>query len=189
MSVGYKPPKFDIFDGKGDPHMHLRAYCDKLDSVWRNEKLRMEFFIRSLSGEALAWYTRQDPRKWRDWQEMVEDFTNCIRFNTEITADKFLLANIQKKQSENFQEYARRWRTEVARVQPPLDESELSKDFIRAQEGVYFDKMMSIMGQKFAKLVKMVEFIEEGVKCGKIQSMFALQVASRAIQSGSISGI
>ncbi|KAG5576044.1 hypothetical protein H5410_056178 [Solanum commersonii] len=30
MSVGCKPPKFDMFDEKGDPHAHLRAYCDKL---------------------------------------------------------------------------------------------------------------------------------------------------------------
>ncbi|KAG5600627.1 hypothetical protein H5410_031997 [Solanum commersonii] len=61
--------------------------------------------------------------------------------------------------------------------------------FIRAQEGIYFDKMMSIMGQKFAELVKMGDFIEEGVKSGKIQSMVALQAASRAIQLGSIGDI
>ncbi|XP_055800430.1 uncharacterized protein LOC129869872 [Solanum dulcamara] len=189
MPVGYKPPKFDIFDGKSDPHTHLRAYCDKLVGVGRNEKLRMKLFIRSLSGEALTWYTRQDPRKWYNWQEMAEDFMNCFRFNTEITADRFSLANIQKKPSEDFQEYARRWRTEAARVQPPLDESELSKYFIRAQEGIYFDKMMSMMGQKFAELVKMGDFIEEGIKSGKIQSMAALQAASKAIQSGSIGGI
>ncbi|KAG5595599.1 hypothetical protein H5410_036831 [Solanum commersonii] len=48
--------------------------------------------------------------------------------------------------------------------------------------------MMSMMGQKFAELVKMGDFIEEGVKSGKIQSMVALQAASRAIQSGSIGG-
>ncbi|KAK4730139.1 hypothetical protein R3W88_023127 [Solanum pinnatisectum] len=130
MPIGYKPPKFDMFDGKGDPHTHLRAYCDKLVGVGRNEKLRMKLFIRSLSREALTWYTRQDPRKWRDLQEMAEDFMNRFRFNTEIIADNFSLTNIQIKPSENFQEYVRRWRTEAARVQPPLDESELSKYFI-----------------------------------------------------------
>ena len=93
---------FDMFDGKGDPHAHLRAYCDKLVSVGRNEKLRMKFFIRSLFGEALTWYSRQDPRKWADWQEMAEDFMTRCRFNTEITTDRFSLANIQKKPSENF---------------------------------------------------------------------------------------
>ncbi|KAH0669354.1 hypothetical protein KY289_023847 [Solanum tuberosum] len=101
----------------------LCIYPD-IDMPIGNEKLSMKLFIRSLSGEALTKYTRQDPRKWRDWQEMAEDFMNHFSFNIEITADRFSLANIQKKPSENFQEYARRWRTEAARVQPPLDESE-----------------------------------------------------------------
>ncbi|KAH0698507.1 hypothetical protein KY284_012722 [Solanum tuberosum] len=61
------------------------------------------------------------------------------------------------------------WRTEAARVQPPLDESELSKYLF--------------------ELKKMGDFIEEGVKCGKIQSIVALQATSRAIQSGSIGSI
>ncbi|KAG5586649.1 hypothetical protein H5410_047083 [Solanum commersonii] len=54
MPVEYKQPKFDSFDGKGDPRTHLGAYCDKLVSVGRNEKLRMKLFIQSLSGAALA---------------------------------------------------------------------------------------------------------------------------------------
>lgn len=31
--VGYKPSKFDMFYGTGDPHAHLRAYCNKLVGV------------------------------------------------------------------------------------------------------------------------------------------------------------
>ncbi|XP_060208582.1 uncharacterized protein LOC132635979 isoform X1 [Lycium barbarum] len=181
MPVGYKPPKFDIFDGTGDPHAHLRAYCDKLVGVGRNEKLRMKLFIRSLSGEALTWYTHQDPRKWSDWQDMAGDFMNRFGFNTEITPDRFSLSNIQKKATESFQDYARRWRIEDAQVMPPLDESELSKYFIRAQEGIYLEKMMGSMGQKFADLVKMGDFLEEGIKSGKIQSTATLQAASKAI--------
>ncbi|KAK4706356.1 hypothetical protein R3W88_034085 [Solanum pinnatisectum] len=66
LPVGYKLPKFDIFNGIGDPHTHLRAYCDKLVGVGRDERVRVKLFIRSLSGEALAWYTQQDLHKWRD---------------------------------------------------------------------------------------------------------------------------
>nr|XP_016460483.1 PREDICTED: uncharacterized protein LOC107783966 [Nicotiana tabacum] len=54
MTIGYKPPKFDIFDRMGDPQAHLRAYCDKLVRVSRNEKLRMKLLIRSLTREALT---------------------------------------------------------------------------------------------------------------------------------------
>ncbi|KAM3281285.1 hypothetical protein P3S67_028306 [Capsicum chacoense] len=90
---------------------------------------------------------------------MDEDFMSNFKFNTEIVPDRFSLANIQKKPSELFQEYAWCWRTEAARIQPPLDESELFKYFIRSQEGVYFDKMMAMMVQKFAELVKMGDLI------------------------------
>nr|XP_016442431.1 PREDICTED: uncharacterized protein LOC107767846 [Nicotiana tabacum] len=114
----YKPPKFDIFGRTGDPHAHLRVYCDKLAIVGRNEKLRMKLFIRSLMGEALTWYTRQDPRNWRTWQDMAKDIMNHFRFNTEITSDRFALVNLQKKPSESFQ--------------PLLDDIELTKYFIRA---------------------------------------------------------
>nr|XP_033508510.1 uncharacterized protein LOC117273450 [Nicotiana tomentosiformis] len=137
MPTRYKLPKFDIFDGTGDPHAHLRAYCDKLVRAGRTEKLRMKLFIRSLTGE--------------------------------------------KKPSESFQEYARRWRSEAARAQPPLDDSELNKYFIIAKEGVYFDKIMGMMGQKFPELVKMGDVLEKGIKYGKVQSMVALQAASKAI--------
>ncbi|XP_070039434.1 uncharacterized protein [Nicotiana tomentosiformis] len=108
MPIGYKPLKFDIFDGRGDPHAHLRAYCDKLVGVRKNEKLRMKLFIRSLTRDALTWVA---------------------------------LVNLQKKPSESFQEYARQWRSEAARAQPLLHDSELTKYFIRAQEGIYFEKI------------------------------------------------
>ncbi|XP_070039412.1 uncharacterized protein [Nicotiana tomentosiformis] len=117
---------------------------------------------------------------------MAEDFINCFRLNTEITPDRFALVNLQKKSSESSQEYARRWRSEAARAQPPLDDSELTKYFIKASEGIYFEKMMGMMGQKFPELVKMGDFLEEGIKSGKVQSMAALQATNKAIQSGSI---
>ncbi|XP_070036748.1 uncharacterized protein [Nicotiana tomentosiformis] len=101
MPIGYKRPKFDIFDGMGDPHAYLRAYCYKLVGVGRNEKLIMKLFIWSLTGEALYWYTRQDTRNWREWKDIAEDFMNRFRFNKEITPDRFALVNLQKKPSES----------------------------------------------------------------------------------------
>nr|XP_033516537.1 uncharacterized protein LOC117280880 [Nicotiana tomentosiformis] len=139
MPAVYKPPKFDIFNGTGDPRANSRAYCDKLVGVGRNEKLRIKLFIRSLTGETLIWYIRQVPRNWREWQDMAEDFMNRFRFNTEITPDMFVLVNLQKKLSESFQEYACHWRLEASRTQSPLDDNELTKYFIRAQEGIYFE--------------------------------------------------
>ncbi|XP_070032017.1 uncharacterized protein [Nicotiana tomentosiformis] len=112
---------------------------------------------------------------------MAEDIMNRFRFNTKITPDQFTLVNLQKKPSESFQEYARWWKIEAARTQQPIDDNELTEYFIRAQEGIYFENMMGMMGQKFPELVKMGDFLEEGIKSDKVQSMAALQAASKAI--------
>ena len=62
---GYKPPKFELYNGTGDPKAHLRMYCDKLAGVGRDERIRMKMFMRSLIGEALTWYIDHDARKWK----------------------------------------------------------------------------------------------------------------------------
>lgn len=46
--------------------------------------------------------------------------------------------------------------------------------FIQSQKGVYFDKMMSLMGQKFVELIKMRDLILESIKSGNIKSMVSL---------------
>ncbi|KAG5622809.1 hypothetical protein H5410_008027 [Solanum commersonii] len=94
--VGYKLPKFDTFNGIGDPHTHLRVYCDKLVGVGRNERVRMKLFIRSLSSEALAC-------------DMAQDFMDRFKFNTDIIPDRFHLIKLKKKSTETFREYALRW--------------------------------------------------------------------------------
>lgn len=33
LAEGYKPPKFDLFNGIGDPKAHLCMQCDKLAGV------------------------------------------------------------------------------------------------------------------------------------------------------------
>lgn len=95
---------------------------------------------------------------------MPEDFTNHFRLNNKITPYRLALVNLYKKPFELFQEYARRWRLEAARTQPPLVDNKLTKYFIWDQEGIYFEKMMGTMGQKFPKLVKMGNFLEEVIK-------------------------
>ncbi|XP_047257669.1 uncharacterized protein LOC124889738 [Capsicum annuum] len=163
LPVGYKPPKFDLFNRFSDLHAHLRDYYDKLVGVGRNKMIRMKLFIRSLSGEALAW------------------------FNTEITPVRFYLAKLKKKSTETFSQYALHWRVEAARVQPPMSESEMISTFIECQDNsLYYDKMITMMGQKLMKVVGIREILEDGIKSGRIQDYTSLQAASKAIQYGFI---
>jgi len=44
LSEGFKIPKFDTFGRVGRPMAHLRAYCDQLVGVGRDEVLLMRIF-------------------------------------------------------------------------------------------------------------------------------------------------
>ncbi|XP_070055005.1 uncharacterized protein [Nicotiana tomentosiformis] len=116
LSEGYKPPKFEMFDGTGDPKVHLRMYCDKLVGVGKDERIRMKLFIRSLTGDALSWYISQNLKKWVNW-----------------------IQNLKKKPTETFCEYATRWRSEAAKVRPAFEEEQLNKFFVRAQDPQYYE--------------------------------------------------
>ena len=64
------------------------------------------------------------------------------------------------------------WRKEAARVQPPMSEKKITRVFVHIQEPEYYDRVMLLIGEKFARIVKVGETIEDGLRTGKI-SLFA----------------
>ncbi|XP_070045994.1 uncharacterized protein [Nicotiana tomentosiformis] len=159
LPEGYKPPKFEIFDGTGDPKVHLRKYCDKLIGVGKDDRIRMKLFMRSLTGDALSWYISQNPKKW----------------------------NLKKKLTETFHEYATRWRSEAAKVRPAMEEEQINKFFVRAQDPQYYKRLMVIENHKFSDIIKLGERIEDGIKGGMVTNFKALQATNKALQLGGIS--
>ncbi|XP_070050837.1 uncharacterized protein [Nicotiana tomentosiformis] len=111
LPKGYKPPKFEMFDGTRD---------------------------------TLSWYISQDPKKWVSWVSMASDFMDRFRFNTENAPDVFYIQNLKKKPIETFRECATRWRSEAAKVRPALEEEQMNKLFVRAQDLQYYEWLMVI---------------------------------------------
>ena len=66
--------------------------------------------------------------------------------NIEDALDCYYLEKIKQKSIENYREYALRWRKEVAKVQPPMYECEITETFIRTQEPEYYERMLCMMG-------------------------------------------
>ncbi|XP_070036026.1 uncharacterized protein [Nicotiana tomentosiformis] len=187
LPEGYKPPKFEMFDETGDPKVHLRTYYDKLVGVGKDKRIRMKLFMRSLTGDALSWYIGQNPKKWINWVSMASDFMDRFRFNLENAPDVFYIQNLKKKPTETFREYATRWRSEAAKVRPALEEEQMNKFFVRAQDPQYYERLMVIENHKFSDIIKLGEIIEEGIKSGMVANFEALQATNKALQSGGIS--
>ena len=74
LHEGFKISKFDTFGGVGNPMAHLRAYCDQLIRVGRDEALLMRLFSRSLCEKALEWFTSHETRQWTSWNALAKEF-------------------------------------------------------------------------------------------------------------------
>nr|XP_033515082.1 uncharacterized protein LOC117279642 [Nicotiana tomentosiformis] len=154
LEQGYKPPKFEMFDGTGDSKVHLRTYCDKLVGVGKDKRIHMKLFMRSLSGDALSGYISQNPKKWICWVSMESNFMDRFRFNTENAPDVLYIKNLKKKPTETFHEYATRWRSKATKVRPELEEEQMNKFFVRALDLQYYENLMVIENQKFSDIIK-----------------------------------
>ncbi|XP_070030216.1 uncharacterized protein [Nicotiana sylvestris] len=164
LPKGYEPPKFKMLDGIGDPKVHLRTYYDKLVGVGKDERIRMKLFMRSLTGDAMSWYISQNTKKWANWVSMALEFKDQFRFNTENALDVFYIQNLKKKLTKTFCDYATRWRLEAAKVRPALEEEQMNKFFVRAQDPQYYERLMVLENHKFSDIIKLEERIEEGIK-------------------------
>ncbi|KAM3303907.1 hypothetical protein P3S67_014938 [Capsicum chacoense] len=60
LPMGFKTPKFDKYEGNGDPIAHLRCYCNQLRGAGGKEELLMSYFGESLSSLTSEWLVDQD---------------------------------------------------------------------------------------------------------------------------------
>ncbi|XP_070019260.1 uncharacterized protein [Nicotiana sylvestris] len=184
LSVGFKMPKFDLYDGHSDPMAHLRGFCSKMRGAGRKDELLMAYFNQSLSGSVLEWYTRQDHGRWYTWDDLAQAFACHFQYNLEIILDRLYLTKIEKKPGESFREYDFRWREQAAKVDPPMKESEMVDYFQQALEPTYFGYLVSAIGKSFNGVVKMGAMVEEGLKSNKIMSYLTIKATTEAIQNG-----
>ncbi|XP_070054955.1 uncharacterized protein [Nicotiana tomentosiformis] len=178
-------PKFEKYDGHGDPIAHLKRYCNQLRGAGGKKELLMDYFGESLTGIASEWYMDQNISHWHIWDDLAQDFVRQFQYNVDIDQDRNFLTNFKKKTVESFHEYAIKWREQAARVKLPMDETEMVNIFLQAQEADYFQNKMSAMGKPFAEAIKVGEMVENGLKTGRIISQSALRATSQAIQNSS----
>ena len=84
---------------------HLRAFCDQLVGVGRDEALLMWIFSRSLCGEALEWFISHETRQWPSWNAFVKDFIDRLAYNVEIVPDRYSLEKMKQKSTEGYREF------------------------------------------------------------------------------------
>ncbi|KAF3633253.1 putative nitrate transporter 1.4-like [Capsicum annuum] len=171
LSLVFKMPKFEKYDGHGNPIAHLRHYFNQLRGAGGKKELLMAYFGESLLGLASKWFVDQDINKWDSWNDLANEFSQQFQDNMELIPDEKSLTNMKKKKS-------------TVRVKPPIKESKMVEVFVQAQDEIYYQHLLSALGKPFIEILKIREMIEDGIKTVRIVSFATLKATTQAIQKG-----
>ncbi|EOY00458.1 Gag-pro-like protein [Theobroma cacao] len=165
----FKVPEFEKYDGTKCPMAHITMYCRKMAAQSHDDKLLIHFFQDSLTGSAARWYVQLDRNRIKTWKDLARAFIAQYKHVAELAPDRLSLQTMEKKQSENFKEYAQRWRDTAAQVQPPLIDKEMTVLFINTLRAPFYERLIGNATKNFADLVLSGEIIEGAIKSGKIE--------------------
>ncbi|KAA0059770.1 retrotransposon gag protein [Cucumis melo var. makuwa] len=76
MPNGYQPPKFQQFDGKGNPKQHVAHFIETCETAGTRGDLLVKQFVRTLKGNAFEWYIDLEPESIDNWEQLERDFLN-----------------------------------------------------------------------------------------------------------------
>ncbi|KAH7842968.1 hypothetical protein Vadar_011166 [Vaccinium darrowii] len=109
MPIGYHPPKFQQFDGKGNPKQHVTHFIETCNNAGTEGDLLVKQFVRSLKGNAFEWYTDLQPESIDSWEQMEREFLNCF-YSTHRTMSMMELTNTNQWKDDPMVDYINSWR-------------------------------------------------------------------------------
>ncbi|KAA0061141.1 ty3-gypsy retrotransposon protein [Cucumis melo var. makuwa] len=108
IPLGYQPPKFQQFDGKGNPKQHIAHFVETCKNAGSRGDQLVRQFVRSLKGNAFEWYTDLEPEVIDSWEQLKIEFLN--RFYSTRRVVMMELTNIEQRKREPVIDYINRWR-------------------------------------------------------------------------------
>ncbi|OMO58134.1 Retrotransposon gag protein [Corchorus capsularis] len=122
MPENYQPPKFQQFDGKGNPRQHVAHFIETCNNAGTYGDLLVKQFVRSLKGNAFDWYTDLDSESIDSWDQLEREFLNRF-FSTRRTISMTELTNTRQRKDEVVIDYINSWRALTLDCKDKLSET------------------------------------------------------------------
>ncbi|PNX82497.1 coatomer subunit zeta-3, partial [Trifolium pratense] len=100
--------------------------------------------------------------------DLGEAFVRQYKYNLDMAPDRDQLRAMAQKDKETFKEYAQRWSEIAAQINPPLEEKEMTKIFLKTLGSFYYERMVVSAPSDFTEMVNMGMRLEEGVREGRL---------------------
>ena len=97
-------PKYEIYDGNGDPHDHVRYFYAISMDFMHEDSYFMRLFPRSLRGKAMKWFTKLTPPP-KTFDELAQCLIQKYSYNIQYHVTMLELCTIEQKMGELFAMY------------------------------------------------------------------------------------
>ncbi|KAI5342009.1 hypothetical protein L3X38_009884 [Prunus dulcis] len=104
MPTGYQPPKFQQFDGKGNPKQHVAHFVETCNNAGTEGDHLVKQFVRSLKRNAFDWYIDLESDSLDSWDQMEREFLNRF-YSTRRTVSMMELTNTKQWKDEPVVDY------------------------------------------------------------------------------------
>ncbi|KAL2487057.1 Retrotrans gag domain-containing protein [Abeliophyllum distichum] len=122
MPLGYQPPKFQCFDGKGNPKQHVAHFIETCNNAGTYNDTMAKQFVRSIRGAAFEWYTDLPAGSIDSWDQLEREFLTRF-YSTRRTVSLPELARTKQSKEELVEEYIERWRNLVLNCKERISEA------------------------------------------------------------------
>ncbi|GAA0155679.1 hypothetical protein LIER_13357 [Lithospermum erythrorhizon] len=107
MPHGYQPPKFQRFNGVGNPKQHITHFVETCNNVGTNRNHMIKQFVLSLKGNAFEWYIELEPATINSWTHLECEFLARF-FITQRTVSMIKLTNARQRIDEPVTDFINR---------------------------------------------------------------------------------
>ncbi|KAL0284731.1 UNVERIFIED_CONTAM: hypothetical protein Sangu_2811700 [Sesamum angustifolium] len=164
MPIGYQPPKFQQFDGKGNPKQHVAHFVETCNNAGTYGDHLVKQFVRSLKGNAFDWYTDLEADSINGWEHLEQEFFNRF-YNTRRTISMVELTNSRQWKEEPVVDYINRWRNLSLNCKDRLSEASAIEICIQGMHWELCYNLQAIKPKTFEELATRAHGIEMSFNC------------------------
>ncbi|KAL0462206.1 UNVERIFIED_CONTAM: hypothetical protein Slati_0108200 [Sesamum latifolium] len=164
MPEKYQPPKFQQFNGHGDPRQHIAHFVETCNNAGTDEDLLVKEFVLSLKDVAFDWYINLEANSIDSWDDLRNKFFNRF-YSARRTVSMIELANQHQGKNESVLDYINNWRNLSLNCKDIL--SEISAVELCIQ-GIHWElcyTLQAIIPNTFGELATRAHGIEMSFNC------------------------